>query len=301
MPPEPPTVAAPLPQGTPILAVSGEELGVILGRAIDAILVLQDDRVAYWNGGYAARLGYALEEVVGQPVDALVAAEQQAEVRANYARRVDGDAAPAAYDVRLRTKAGALVTVEAHASRIHFRGRPAVLVVARDVTERRALERRLHALATRDELTTLLNRRAFLAAVDARRPAGGALLFLDLDDFKQPNDHLGHATGDAILRETARRITATLGPRDLAARWGGDEFALYLPLAPVDAAWRTARAVVAAIAQPVPLPGTSLVLHASVGLAPDPGPPLALDVLLAHADAAMYRAKAAGGQQVVAA
>jgi diguanylate cyclase len=152
--------------------------------------------------------------------------------------------------------------------------------------------------AAHDPLTGLPNRRAFyqlgaaLVADPARQPLIAVLL--DLDDFKQINDRLGHAAGDEVLITVARRFAAYAGD-NLVARLGGDEFAGLLTVADTDDTWLNcaARELADVLAAPMLATGHPVSLTASVGLVPVHGHAELADVLR-HADAAMYRAKSGG-------
>jgi diguanylate cyclase (GGDEF)-like protein len=162
---------------------------------------------------------------------------------------------------------------------------------------RRELVAERHA-AAHDPLTGLPNRRAFyqLGAVLVADPARQPLIavVLDLDDFKQINDRLGHAAGDEVLITVASRFAAYAGD-DLVARLGGDEFAGLLTVPDLDDAWLScaARELADALAAPMQVIGHSVTLTASVGLVPVRGHG-DLAGALRHADAAMYRAKSGG-------
>ncbi|WP_019587590.1 diguanylate cyclase domain-containing protein [Deinococcus apachensis] len=167
------------------------------------------------------------------------------------------------------------------------------LLVARDQGLRR-----LEHLAFRDPLTTLANRARFMAALEeaclALASSGGASFavgLLDLDDFKRVNDAHGHLAGDHLLVTLAGRIARTLPPRALAARMGGDEFALLVPNATGERVQAAAHAVRTALEVPVPLGGASLQVGGSLGWALAPHDDDTPDGLLRHADAAMYTAK----------
>jgi diguanylate cyclase (GGDEF)-like protein/PAS domain S-box-containing protein len=272
-------------------------------RATDAILVLQDGCVAYWNGGYADRLGFTREELTGQPFLSLIVPEQRAPVAANYLRRLAGDAVVACYDVDLQSRTGAIVTMEIRPSRIDFRGGPAVLVVMRETTARRQLEQQLTDLAARDPLTGLWNRRHFFDAFMHWLETGGsqgALLVADLDAFKQVNDRFGHLAGDQVLCTVAQRWQQTLGAEGTLARIGGDEFAALLPAVTPREGRVTAEALLDALTGPVRVDGADVTPRASVGIATR-GAGATADALMAAADAAMYAVKRSGGGGVIAA
>jgi diguanylate cyclase (GGDEF)-like protein/PAS domain S-box-containing protein len=170
-----------------------------------------------------------------------------------------------------------------------------------DITERkRALEALLHQ-AHYDALTDLPNRimcfdRLSQALGQARRRKSSvAALFFDLDRFKTVNDTLGHAVGDALLRETARRLTDCVRAGDTVARVGGDEFVVILSeLARPEDARAVAQKMIDSIAQPMALEGREVFISASIGIAVFPADGEDGDALVKNADAAMFSAKEAG-------
>lgn len=172
----------------------------------------------------------------------------------------------------------------------------------RDVTETRQMERDLERRALHDPLTGLANqvlfRRCLDSAAGARREAGRcAVVFIDLDDFKEVNDTLGHSAGDLLLVEVAHRISSVTRDSDTPARLGGDEFAMVLA-GPVDeeTALGIARRLHDRLAEPVELLGQSVVATASIGVAVTDGV-ADVDRLLRNADQAMYHAKRSGRNQ----
>ncbi|MFW6346519.1 MAG: GGDEF domain-containing protein [Halomonas sp.] len=190
-------------------------------------------------------------------------------------------------------------------------GRLVRVEIATDITARKALEealqashRRVEKLAFRDELTQLLNRRAFFAAcreaLQGREPSAPfAVVLIDLDRFKSINDSLGHAAGDQALRQVAERLQAQLRGGDILCRFGGEEFALALPGAGRNEAAELAERLRRALhAEPLILAGRELPGTASFGVASAQGPEVDLDQLIGEADQAMYRAKETGRDRV---
>ena len=172
-----------------------------------------------------------------------------------------------------------------------------------DVTREKGLEEELEHLAFHDPLTQLANLRRFRDEVAERlvEPgARGAVLFLDLDGFKDINDTLGHTVGDELLCAIAERLRRALRPGDLAGRLGGDEFAVLLDeVTSIDEAVQVGERLRALLAEPVVLRNHRLELGASVGVASFEDGSSAED-LLRDADLAMYRAKDLGKDQVAA-
>ena len=166
---------------------------------------------------------------------------------------------------------------------------------------RKVTEDRIRFLAHHDDLTGLANRLLFqerlarAVSAAARGEHGLALLYLDLDSFKQVNDTRGHAAGDCLLAAVARRLSASVREGDTVARMGGDEFAIIQPRADQpDAAVRLAARVVETLAAPFEIDGQRILIGASVGVAFYPNNGDTPDLLLRNSDTALYRAKETG-------
>jgi diguanylate cyclase (GGDEF)-like protein len=180
-----------------------------------------------------------------------------------------------------------------------------VPTVRRAVIQTRQHVRDAESHALRDSLTGLPNRRLLddrleHAIANAERSgAAPAVMLIDLDRFKEINDTLGHAAGDALLRETAIRLVELLRDGDTVARIGGDEFAVVLPDAPLIGIHETARRLRRAIETPLEHDGVTLEVGASIGIAVVPDHGRTVAALLRHADTAMYQAKRTGLGHVV--
>lgn len=175
----------------------------------------------------------------------------------------------------------------------------------RELTKKHVELERLNAevqrLSIMDELTQIYNRRGFFEMghreVERARRFGTSLaaIMIDADHFKKLNDTYGHATGDLVLREIARRCSEQLRKVDVLGRYGGEEFAVLLPQAGVDSASRTAERLRHHItAAPIACDHSDLTVTVSLGVAVLVGAGMDLDALLARADQNLYKAKAAG-------
>ena len=170
----------------------------------------------------------------------------------------------------------------------------------RDISGQLAAQQRIEQLSMTDALTGLPNRRQLAervaqASAQVRRVGGGfALLLIDLDRFRQINDSLGHAGGDRVLAEVARRVAACLRPGDWLARVGSDQFALFIDAAEAATADATARRVLDAVAAPCSQHGAQFTLTCSIGGAICPAHGHGADELMRHAEAAVLAVKRGG-------
>ncbi|MBF0159081.1 MAG: GGDEF domain-containing protein, partial [Magnetococcales bacterium] len=176
--------------------------------------------------------------------------------------------------------------------------------IARDITERKRAEDRIHHQANYDALTDLPNRNLFMdrlgqALLHVTRVGGRiALMFIDLDRFKWVNDHLGHAAGDELLVEVSVRLTGCVRRSDTIARLGGDEFTVLLPGVRDDLdVSGVAQKILERLAEPFYLTAGVASIFGSIGIAFFPDDAGTLDQILHAADVSMYEAKRTGGQR----
>lgn len=271
----------------------------------DVILISRRGWIDYATPSARAMFG---REAVGARFDDLVRPASDPAHPEQPAMRVDADGRRHWPDTVLdgaegvvRRPDGSELTVLVH--RRDLSGDPTVrgvVTTLRDITEERALKRDLAYRASHDEMTGLANSRAWREEVSAegerRRPPGEglAVIFIDLDNFKQINDRHGHPVGDQVLAEVARRIRTVLRTGDIAARVGGDEFAVLLRgLSSVEDARAVAQRLAEALAEPATVESVRTECQASIGLAYTRGPD-DVTALVRHADTALYAAKSQG-------
>jgi diguanylate cyclase (GGDEF)-like protein/PAS domain S-box-containing protein len=288
------------------LAASEARFRALVQSSSDVVAVIASDgRFTYLSPAVDEMLGYRPDELVGTRAIALVAPEEVDGFQSTYPelsqmRLPLGDITTRRVETQLRHRSGELRTVDITVS--DMRADPAVggiVLNARDITVRKALEADLRFQALHDTLTGLANRTMFTqqTASALRMVTDGEVvgaLFIDLDDFKTVNDSLGHAVGDHLLQEVSSRLVTSLSGRDLAARLGGDEFAVLVVDAPTQGGVvALADDVLALVAQPYRIQGRDIRVTASIGIAfAEEGTDA--EVLLRSADVAMYLAKDRG-------
>ncbi len=240
-------------------------------------------------------------DVIGRPVERFVAPEYQSRLRAATQRVASGE--PAILEMEIVGLKGRRRRVEQHAAPLYGHdGRiRSILAVVRDISERADAESQVHYLAHYDLLTGLPNRALFRdrllqAMAQAKRSDTLiAVMFLDIDDFKDVNDTLGHAVGDQLLKEIAQRIRSCMREYDTVARFGGDEFGIIqTDVQTVEAAADLAERVLGMLGEPFHIEGHEIHSGASVGMTIYPFDDAQADALLRNADMAMYKAKREG-------
>ncbi|WP_317204937.1 putative bifunctional diguanylate cyclase/phosphodiesterase [Janthinobacterium sp.] len=258
-------------------------------------------RTSFVNPRMAQMLGYRIEDMLEQPLVAFMDEEGRAMLERNIARRQQGIAERHEFKFIRHNGSELWATL---ATNPIFDGEGVylgALALVSDITERKASSARIWQQANFDELTALPNRHMFLDRLKNELKKAGregrfvALLFIDLDEFKEVNDRLGHEQGDQLLSGASRRIVDCVRASDTVARLGGDEFTVILAgfdqLASVE---RVAQDMVKQLARPFQLGADEARVSASIGIALYPADAPDIDELLRHADQAMYAAKNAG-------
>jgi diguanylate cyclase (GGDEF)-like protein/PAS domain S-box-containing protein len=280
-----------------------------LAAAVNGVVIadatLQGFPIVYANAGFTRLTGYRSEDVVGRSCGILTHPDSDPDAVAELR-----DALAARREARVtllnRRKDGSAFWNEVFLSPVFDEAGELCqyIGVQNDVTERREAEEQAQFLAHHDALTGLANRvllgRVLERAVDRaeRHERAAALLFLDVDRFKEVNDAYGHAVGDELLSAVAARLRSVVRPGDLLSRLGGDEFALVLadldPAAAVATALRTAERIRVVLGEPFDIGGLQIASRCSIGVSVLGRDAHDTDLLLRHADVAMYRAKRAG-------
>ena len=270
----------------------------LIENSSDLVLVVDRDELLRFASSASRRvLDVEPADLVGRALDTLVHADDEGALRRAIADVVRDPKSSPFVECRFRRgDAEWQYTEVALANLLDDRSVRGIVLNARDVTDRRALERRLAHQALHDPLTGLANRRLFLQRLERLvvDHAPAAVIFLDLDGFKALNDSLGHAGGDSLLVALAERLQATLPPGDTMARFGGDEFAILVEGArEAETVAVVARRLVEALAKPFNVFESEVFIAASFGIAVATVDQSA-ESLVGSADIAMYLAKSRG-------
>lgn len=289
------------------LAASEARYRTVFQTSLDSISIsrVSDGRYIDCNQAFLDVMGFTREEVIGRtslelniwthPLDR----EKLMEIlrQTHHCRDLEA---------QFRRKDGEVIWGQMSASVIEIEGEPCVLSLSRDISAAKLAEKEIRTLAFYDTLTGLPNRRLVSERLrqclveSARTKRRGALLFIDLDNFKTLNDTLGHTAGDLLLKEVARRLTRSVREADTVARLGGDEFVVIaenLSENKEEAATQAklvAEKILEAARRTYVLADRECASSCSVGIALFGEGAEKIDDILQHADIAMYQAKAGG-------
>ena len=282
--------------------ITKDYLNIVLNSMNDAVLVTSPDgTIKGVNDAARKLLGYTEEEILGESILHVIAESERPSFNIDQA-------AQETRETVVSTRAGQTIPVSFSGSQIttedpQFQGN---IFVARNITERKRAERRIRYLARYDALTKVPNRMQFQhllqqsIARSHRQDRVTALLYLDMDRFKEVNDTFGHEAGDRVLEVLTERLTRTLPKDTVLGRLAGDEFAIFIESLPSDAdnggpVAHLARQLLAEIAKAFYVQQQEVFLTASVGVAFCPSDAENVIDLIRNADAAMYYSKQNSG------
>ncbi len=278
----------------------------ILASLPEAVVVERGNHVVFANAAFTRIFGFTTEELRGGRLQDFIVPDSHLKECAEVGKQLAQTGLVSFDTVRAR-KDGELVDVALEVRPLLVNGvRDGLVFSIRDIGDRKRMEVKLQHDALHDALTGLPNRALFLdrlkQAFSRRSRSRGqncGVLFLDLDHFKEVNDSLGHAAGDALLIAVAERLRTALRPQDTAARLGGDEFAVLVEniLSSTDIE-NMANRVLHAMEREFEIEGRSVRAGASIGVAIAGAEHIEPELLIRDADFAMYRAKQAGGGRI---
>jgi len=269
-----------------------------------SITNLSDQTVVFANRSYVDLMRINLKNIIGIPPWRFYAnkAEYDGAVKhLENGERITDQLVELNFDQNPQKTKWVLASYQ----QIEYHGQPMVLIWFYDITDRKIMEEQVQHLAYHDPLTDLPNRtlfrdrmrQAITMAERHQRPL--AILFIDLDEFKPVNDTYGHDIGDAVLRDSAKRILSCLRKSDSVARFGGDEFVVLLhEVLNEQAALNMAQKIHESLQQPLTIDGHVIKVGASIGVALYPSHSIDEEELLNYADLAMYHAKNCGRNTV---
>ena len=274
--------------------LEAERMRGLANAAVEGLLVCDGDTVVTVNDNFVDVSGYAA-------VDSVLGTKLERYFPDDDLRRKLFERENTLVEGVLRNCDGADVPVELIQRVVDVGGKPHHAVAIRDLRARKEAERSIQFLAHHDPLTGLPNRASFHKKLDHEVAAALnsgqrlAVLFLDLDRFKEVNDLFGHAVGDRTLQAAAARVGGTLDGNQVLARLSGDEFAIILPgLSNPAAAGRVAETILEALQAPIESIDADHPIGGSIGIAVCPDDARDRHTLLSHADTALYRAKNEG-------
>ncbi len=288
------------------------ELQMVLQNANDAYVCIDHNGVIRdWNQQAEQTFGWSSQEAIGRRLDEMIIPVTMREAHRAGLRHYLATGELNVLNKRVELTAvrrdGTLLPVEVRVSPLSIDGKTIFSAFLHDITERKQVEAIREHEATHDPLTGLLNRRGMFDLLSQaiarvkRTRTSLALLFIDLDGFKQINDRYGHDAGDAVLREVAARLQASIRQTDTAVRLGGDEFTVILENIKhgIPDANMLAQKILETLQYPIQLDSVTATISASIGISMhQPDDEKSADQLVSAADSAMYTAKRAGKAQV---
>jgi diguanylate cyclase (GGDEF)-like protein/PAS domain S-box-containing protein len=265
----------------------------LANAAVEGLLVFDGKTIVTGNNSFAALAGVPVDQIVGAQLDSFIPDETTRE------RLLERPNLP--IEAELRARDGSAIPVELIHRPVDFAGKQLRAIAVRDLRARKQAEQHIRFLAHHDALTGVPNRSAFNKRIDQVMASQQgtrqhlAVMFVDIDRFKEINDLFGHAAGDALLQKVANCVTGILNEDQMMARLGGDEFGIILPGLPdPTVAGRVAENILEVLRAESAEANIGALVSASIGIATCPGDATDRQTLLGHADTALYRAKSEG-------
>lgn len=300
---------------TRALSESEKKFHSLVNQSLVGIVIIENGKFSYSNPKFNEIFGYSAEEIreLG-PLD-VIAPKDRPLMAENIRKRLSGEVTRVVYLFHGLCKTGEVIDVEVHNSVMEINGKPALIGLLMDVTERIRAEHELQALqetlleqSIHDALTGLYNRRYLEETLDRELLLSEhnnypiSIIMGDLDHFKIVNDHFGHLAGDEVLRVFGNLLRQHARQGDIYCRYGGEEFLLLLPNVEKPLAIERAEQLRSTLAAAPILYGSSAIpVTASFGVASFPEDGRTGDKLISAADSALYAAKTAGRNRVSAA
>ncbi|HZF71651.1 sensor domain-containing protein, partial [Sulfuricurvum sp.] len=284
------------------LEIHNEELAAIVQHATTEVYVIDAEtlRYVYANNGALKALGYTLDELRNLTIKEInpELTDTQIETFRQYLTHISPTLSNISHHKR---RNGSLYPVQASVYKLMYEGKPSIVIFDTDISELSATQKQLRYQATHDALTRLPNRILFQDRLQMaikknhRKKEKIAVLFVDLDHFKQINDSLGHHVGDKLLIHVAKRLQSILRESDTIARMGGDEFNILLDeISDPEILIDISEKLIHAFKEPFSIDQHRLYTTLSIGISIYPEDGKTPETLLKNADTAMYRAKNEG-------
>lgn len=279
--------------------------GKLFDRVGEAILITdKDETIITSNDAFAEFTGYSLSDIIGKKPSLLASGQHTDEFYQNMLDTLD-EKGYWQGEIINQHKNGQEIPMWVTINKVRDANGEHQNYVATysDVNEIKGVQKKIEFLATHDELTKLPNRTVMTERLDfmisnaSRTGTLCGVMFIDLDDFKQVNDNLGHNVGDGLLKQVTRRLQSCTRDTDMLARLGGDEFVALIPANDLSEVDDVAKRIIDLIDKPFDIHDHELRISASVGISVYPNDGEKHQALLKHADEAMYIAKQKGRNQ----
>ncbi|MGD8457268.1 MAG: EAL domain-containing protein [Anaerolineales bacterium] len=274
----------------------------LVDNSLIGIFIAKDSVIKFCNQRYAEIYGYKYpEELIGMHINTLIAAEDLDRVQLEAEDRISDEKPFSHYEYKGIRKDSIHFDLEVWETQIVYQDEPATQGAVLDITERLDTAKRLEYLATHDLMTNLPNRLLFhdrlrhALELTKRNNWSGAIIYLDLDDFKLVNDAYKHEFGDMLLRMVAERLRKYTRSSDTVSRFGGDEFGILLEnVSNMEDVRSVADKILVGLAEPYHIDQIPIFITASMGISVFPKDGRTISELLQNADIAMYQAKEKG-------